>query len=126
MPILLTTPVTTGDLDFTYDRVKISQLTILPDFQRIEFMVEFGAVQESVWATGSFQPKVQRKFVIRNVPEQEDANGDPIEGSEITDFTDTVAELPSDGSEKIYDGASRVVYQWLIDNYADPYAGTID
>jgi hypothetical protein len=39
------------------------------------------------------------------------------------EFTTMVASLPTSGSELIYNGAARVLYQWLIDR--GHYAGTI-
>ena len=38
-------------------------------------------------------------------------------------YTDTVLSLPTSGSELIYDGAARVLYQWLLDE--GHYIGTI-
>jgi hypothetical protein len=113
MALLLQTAIDAGALsEFDYTHVKIMRVSVQPADKRLTFEVEFGAVQNGEWSSGRFQPMVTRLFCIQDAP------------PDAADFTDMMAELPTSGEEKIYDGVSRVLYQWLLDN--DHFDGTID
>jgi len=124
MALLLTTAVSPGDLEgFDYDRVKIVDFQLKTEAKYIRFVVEYGTIQDSKWVAGMFQPVgFPKDYAIRDMIGQVDGAGDPI--PDVTDFTDMVASLPTDGAELLYDGVARVLYQWLIDN--GHFAGTIE
>jgi hypothetical protein len=105
--MLLTTPYDPGDLDpgQTYPRAKIVVQTIRPDQKAIDLTWSFGDVSGSDWIPGAADPGGQESIIE-------------------ADYDTVVASLPTDGSELIYNGAARVLYQWLIDN--GHLAGTIE
>jgi len=105
MPIQLTAAFDPGDVDpgVTYPRVIIKSFLCQPLTQEIAVVCEYGSGSSSSWTPGV-------------VPTQEFL----VSGS---DYTTMIAELPDSGLEAIYDGAARVIYQWLIDE--GHFAGTI-
>jgi hypothetical protein len=120
MPLLLTTPVDTGDLDsFSYDRVKIINFRVDVEGEAIEFEVQFGSVVDNNWVPGLM--KRNKRFSIRNEGRL-DENGDLIQG-ERQEYNEVVSSV-SLTDELIYDGVARVLYQWLLDN--DHFVGTLD
>lgn len=116
MPIQLTTPVSTGDLtvnDLTH--VKIGTFKVNSNSKRLEFTVRFGYFVDGNWVDGEYQPPDRGIFIILDREGEED-------GPFTTMITDSV---PNAIDEKLYDGVSRTLYQWLLDNHSDKFAGTI-
>lgn len=124
MPFLLTTAISPGDLeDFNYDRIKIVNFGLKTELKRVTFTIEYGTVQDNMWTTGRFQPAgFPKEYMIHDINNQVDGSGEALPDS--TDFTDMMTSLPSDAEELLYDGVSRILYQWLIDN--DHFDGTIE
>lgn len=107
MPLTLTTPVSTGDLDpaaASYAKIKVTEFSA--DLWRglMVFHVSYGNVVDDVWVGSHFG---RREF--------------KISGQEFLDLITTHATLDD---ELTYDAVARGLYQWLIDN--GHYAGTID
>jgi len=166
MPILLTTPIQTGDLEpGPYTHVKIRYLMLQVEDCRIEICVDFGRLVSNTWVGGLGIGVAQSKvFSIANKTERPWTASTPYivgdkcsnggnnytctvagtsdisgpsgtssaiadgtitwrYGGTVTDFNTMVLSLPSSGTEKIYDGAARCLYQWLINCWH--YAGTI-
>ena len=121
--ILLTTPLTTGSLGGSdYTHVNISECVRSSDANTISFNVIYGYLQAGVWVTGPSQPDgYPKRYVLRDITGQVDSEGNPI--PDVTDYTDTIAGLPTDANEKIHDGEDRLLLQWLLDN--SYYLGTL-
>lgn len=107
MPILLTTAYNPGDADpgKTYPRVKIISFSLVPDDKYLDMQLEYGDVSEGNWVPG----------VAKRIGKQ-------ITGAAFDSLAG--GSLPLDANELIYDGASRTLYQWLLDN--NIFAGTIE
>ena len=138
MPILLTTPKMTGDLDpdaqnGQYAELKIIQQMINTKAAVIELVLEYGNTVDGSWVSGISKPE---RVQISDGPPQMGCTdaGDPEATPPVpanwveiapatTDYTDLLSSLPTDANELIYDGAARVLYQWLIDKGL--FAGTI-
>lgn len=105
MPIQLTTPYDPGDADpgVTYPRVIIFELVAHPTISEIELSCHYGTGTSTAWVDGVADPVVVH-----------------IRG---TDYTTIIQALPLSGSERLYDGVSRVHYQYLLDN--GHFSGTI-
>lgn len=105
MPLQLTTEKTVGDLDTnTYTHAKITLYRHDLQTNQIHITVEEGWIDTGEFIPGKFSdPKVYL-----------------IEGAE---FAAIAPSLPTSGTELLYDGVARVLYQHLIDN--EGYAGTI-
>lgn len=107
MPILLTTPGDPGESDpeASYPRVQVLNFTINIRSKIIRFTVGFGDVTEGVWVPGTGLKS--RAYEITE-----------------TDYDTIVAALSQDG-EAVYDGAARLLYEWL--QTADSrFAGTVE
>ena len=122
MPLLLQTPINVGALDSSnYTHIKIARLLVQPTKSQLSFEVEYGYLSNGDWVSGKFQLSSVRSFMISDSPEITIPGGTTILAS--TAYSDMMDELPDSAQEKIYDGASRVLYQWLLDN--DHFDGTI-
>lgn len=118
MSLRLTTPVSTGDLlgaDLTH--VKVSRFKLDVERAQLEFFVRLGYYDGELWVPTDYQIQgSQQLFIVRNEAMEDGEDG--------TDFTDLIAgSMPSSLDENLYDGVSRSLYQWLIDN--DHFDGTI-
>jgi len=104
MPIQLTTPLPViPELDpsvTAYNQVTIISFNYRAN--KLELVCVYGNTQSGEWRSGNIP---RRTFVI--------------EGAE---FTSIIAEMPQAG-ETLFQGASRVLYEYLIDN--GHYSGTI-
>ena len=104
MPIQLTDPLhiipeVDPDQD-TYTQVKIVSFTRSDSF--IDILCEYGNTVDGVWHAGRLPPK-----------------GIPILGTD----KDTLENALSLDGEKVFTGAARLMYQYLLDN--NIYSGTI-
>ena len=54
MPILLNTPLNTGDIDGNYNEVKIVEMRWLGERSTIRLVVEYGNTVNGKWVTGKF------------------------------------------------------------------------
>ena len=108
MSVLLTTAFDPGDLDpgKTYPRANIVMQQIAPESEQIVVNYQFGDMVEDAWVKGAASPDK----VVR------------ITGADYTALVASAAN--SQESYKIYAGAKRVLYQYLIDKGI--LAGTIE
>ena len=122
MPILLTTPINSGDLDpaapdHEYTEAKIISFTADIKNKALTLNVEYGNTVTGTWVSGLF-PKICVRIV--NIPEIITEEGtipaDP-------QYDEIVATLPTSLVVPLYDAVSTNLYQWLLDN--DVLVGTI-
>jgi len=121
MPLQLTTPINTGDLDpnaATYTQVRIVKFCVDSVNEMFELITQEGNTVNNVWVAGV--PR-SRRFIIMDM---KDENGDPIAGQQY--YTDMVNKTMADASmtatDPIYDGVAYHLYDWLINHSG--YVGT--
>lgn len=108
MPITLTTPIDTGDLDGVLNKVRIAHFEVQVARRTIRMQVQYGKMVNDVWQPTPARVNRQRNFRINEA-----------------EFDALVASSTSSASgELVYDLVSKNLYQWLIDN--DHVVGTID
>ena len=98
MPIQLTTPIQTGDLDINgpYQQVKIIEVLTYVTQQVIVVTCQYGNTITNNWVPGVLTgaAATQQYQVL---------------------FADVIAEEPEEG-ETAYEATSRILYEWLLDN----------
>lgn len=121
MPLQLTTPINTGDLDpnaATYAQVRIVKFSVDSVNKRFELITQEGNTVDNAWVAGVSR---SRRFIIMDM---KDENGDPIPGEQY--YTDMVTRTMSGASmtatDYIYDGVAYHLYDWLINHSG--YVGT--
>jgi len=105
MPVLLTQPYNPGDADpeASYLYAKINGFNIDLHGKTITVRIEYGNVVGGVWVRGP--ASIEKQVLIQN--QSADAGGP------TTDYDDMISELPEE-SETIYNGAARVLYEYLL------------
>ena len=106
MPVSLTTPKNTGDLDpssAVYAEAKIVFQSIDVEVKAINVKVQYGNTVSGVWEKGILKDEW---FVIKGA-----------------DYDTVVASSSSAAGEIYYEKVAAVLYQWLIDN--GHFVGTI-
>lgn len=123
MPLDLTTPFQTGDLDPNgpYSQVKIVKMTHDSVAETIEIQVEYGNTALGEWEPGV---KEQEMYLVENSPAEYDDQGNETVPAG-TDYDLLVAKLCGVGNDNtpIYTRVKQELYQWLIDE--GYFAGTI-
>ena len=108
MPITLTTPVDTGDLDGIYNKVRIAHFDVDINLKSIRVQIQYGRMEGSNWHSAAMRLPKDRNFRIRDA-----------------DFDTLVANSQSSASgELVYDLVAANLYQWLIDQ--GHIVGTVD
>lgn len=121
MPIQLTTPKDTGDLDpnaAQYAQVKIVHQGIDVSAKIITLRVELGNTVNGAWQPGILPPS---NYVIKNRPAVMVGGVETAPASPAYDSL--VTQLPGNTTESIYAQSADILYQWLLDN--GHYVGTI-
>jgi len=124
MPLQLTTPKNTGDLDPNapnnqYAQVKILTMTVHLSLSQIVLEVEYGNTVGNTWRKGVLP---STRYTIRNLPGVNDRDGNLIEPAHPY-FNQLVVQTVSSPDAVIYDDVAKHLYQWLID--CGHYAGTV-
>jgi len=126
MPLQLTTPKSTGDLDLSalnnaYGEIKIIKQDIDVTNKVISLSIEYGNTVNDIWIQGILPPQ---EFKIRNMPAQYDLLEPPNEiVPAIAHYDILISQLPTDANISIYNNVAVALYQWLIDN--GYFSGTI-
>jgi len=119
MPLILSTPKNTGDLDpntSEYGEVKIVRFVHDAVRYRIELRCQYGNTVSGSWVPGILPFE---SHVIRNIPETIDENNQPVPAD--PQYYTMVTQMPNEG-ETIYVAAGRELYEWLIGEGV--YSGT--
>jgi len=116
MPITLTTPKDTGDLDSNapssqYAELKIIRQDIDIKNKCISLTYEYGNTISGDWVPGIERPIT---IEITNIPETYDDNGNGNNDAD-NQYNTLVTKLPANTTESIYDHAAKELYQYLID-----------
>jgi len=114
MPITLTTPKATGDLDPNaagnqYTQVKITKQTIDLTRKLLTVTVSYGNTVNGHWVPGILPAM---SFAAIDQP----ANGDQPAVTDFTDLVGTAPAAPVEGTPtpSLYDQVSKRLYQWLL------------
>lgn len=123
MPIQLTTPKVTGDLDpqaygGQYTQAKIVQQVLNLREQTITLEIEYGNTVAGEWRPGILPRAI---YQIRDVPGTIDSDGNPVAAQ--PHYTNLVTALPANTTTPIYGHAALALYQWLLDRGL--FTGTI-
>lgn len=110
-----------GDHDLTH--VQVSSVSINIKNRRLSFEVMYGYYEDGGWVWSEYQPDVVRTFSIKDKPafSGEDGKVKIPEKKTYTNFL--IAMVPNSTDEKICNGITRVLQQWLLDN--GHFEGTI-
>ena len=129
MPLALTTPLNCGASDATenvtqYAQVKIIKQEIDIENRRITIKVQYGNTIEGAWVPAMPIGQVNRpsQYLIYNIPESEDENGDPVPADPEYN-TIVAAAVSTAADQRAYDITASYLYQWLIDK--GYFAGTV-
>lgn len=125
MPIQLSSAFSVGDYEASdYTHIRVSSFVVSIKNGTINFEVQYGYYDDGAWVWGKRQPPVERQFQIKDTPANE-TNPDEITPEDPAYTTIIGASVPNTIDEKLYDGIGRTLYQWLLDNHSDKFAGTI-
>lgn len=111
MPILLTTPLNTGDIDsVNYNEVKILEMTWVGEQSFLRVLIQYGNTVNSAWVAG-------KNF---NGPVKQNPCYHVIEGQDYIDLMGTVC---SGTDVNVYGAIKEALYVYL--NNKGLYSGTI-
>lgn len=121
MPLQLTNPISTGDLDenaATYTQVRIIRFSVDSVNRMFELVAQEGNTVDGAWVAGISRSK---RFILIDV---KDENGDPVAGQQhYTDMIGkTMAQAAMTDAGSIYDGVAYHLYEWMINHSG--YVGT--
>ena len=110
MPILLTTPLSTGDIDGSYNEVKIVEMRWYGERQTIRVTVEYGNTVDGVWVSGKpFQGPIKQN------PQYHTVTG--------ADYLTMVTTAASSAEALVYADVKDILYAYLMNQGL--YPGTI-
>jgi len=127
MPILLTTPKNTGDLDSNapdgeYKELKIISFSLNPNQKKLYCVLEYGNTINDEWVKGVLS---DFSISIGNTPEREeyDSENELVVIPATTEYDDLMAMLPFNTTDSLYTQVAKALYQYLLDK--ELFAGTI-
>ena len=114
MPLLLTSAMSTGDLDpntETYTHFKISYFSLDLMSRTIKVRGEFGSMIGDEFQVGVLP---SRSFEIANITPHYDIYEQFIPGANYYD--EITATLPDNLDDTLYDQVATALYEWINDN----------
>lgn len=110
MPIVLDTPLSTGDIDGSYDEVKIVEMRWLGERSTIRLIVEYGNTVNGTWVPGkAFTGAVNQNPKTHLIVD--------------ADYTAMVSTLSSAQGAPLYGEIKDALYDYLLNKGL--YPGTI-